>query len=197
MPSAVPPAPTRRARMAPEDRRAEILAVARRLFAEEPYAAVSAQAIAEEAGVRRGLLNHYFGTKRALYLEVVRDLVRVPSPPVPEELAGRSLEAVWAEAVDGWLTMVERSRGLWLAAIRDPELDPILDAAREASATGILRIVGVRDTDRLRAYARIYGAGAEAATVEWLARGRLTREQVHALLVRSLLVLVTELREPA
>ena len=36
----------------------------------------------------RGLLHHYFGTKRELYLEVVRTLMRMPSNPVPEQGAG-------------------------------------------------------------------------------------------------------------
>jgi hypothetical protein len=122
-------------------------------------------------------------------------MVRVPAPPMPSELAGRPLEDVWRDAVERWLTMVERNRGLWLAAVRDPELDPIFDAAREASATNVLNIIGAPDTARLRAFVRVYGAGAEAATIEWLSRGRLEREQVRDLLVRSLLVLVEEMKE--
>ena len=182
-------------RLAAQDRRGQILAVARGLFSERAYAAVSTQEIAEAAGVRRGLLNHYFGTKRALYLEVVRDMLAVPAPPMPDELSGRSLEDVWSEAVDRWLTMVERNRGTWLAAIRDPDLEPVFDDAREASAANVLSIVGAPDTARLRAFVRAYGAGAEAATIEWLARGRLTRDEVHDLLVRSLLALVSALKE--
>ena len=182
-------------RLAPEDRRAQILGVARQLFSERPFASVSTQDIADAAGVRRGLLNHYFGTKRALYLEAVRDMVRVPAPPMPSELEGRPLEDVWRDAVDRWLTMVERNRGLWLAAIRDPELEDIFDAAREASSTNILNISGAPDTPGRRAYVRIYGAGAEAATIEWLQRGRLEREQVVDVLVRSLLVLIEQMEE--
>ena len=187
----------RYSRLAPEDRRGQILAEARRLFSDRPYPSVSTQEIAAAAGVRRGLLNHYFGTKRALYLEVVRDMLAVPAPPMPGELEGRELGAVWSEAVERWLTMVERNRGTWLSAIRDPDLEPVLDEAREASSTNVLRIVGAPDTPRLRAFVRAYGAGAEQATVEWLARDRLSREQVHDLLVRSLLVLASELKEPA
>src|SRR5437588_12218189 len=66
-----------------DERRAQILACARRLFSERNYDAVSTTDIAREAGVARGLLHHYFGTKRDLYLEVVRDLVRMPSNPAP------------------------------------------------------------------------------------------------------------------
>src|ERR1700732_1109937 len=79
---ATSPAP-RWQRLEHDERRGQILACARRLFSERPYAAVSTTEIAREAGVARGLLNHYFGTKRDLYLEVVRSLVRMPSNPVP------------------------------------------------------------------------------------------------------------------
>jgi AcrR family transcriptional regulator len=187
----------RHTRLAPEDRRGQILAVARRLFSERPFSAVSTQEIADAAGVRRGLLNHYFGTKHALYLEVVRDMLAVPAPPLPGELEGRTLEEVWRDAVDRWLTMVERNRGTWLAAMRDPSLAALVDDAREASVTNVLHLIGAPDTPTLRAFVRAYGAGAETATVEWLDRKRLTREQVHDLLVRSLLVLATELRDHA
>jgi hypothetical protein len=93
--------------------------------------------------------------------------------------------------------MVERNKGLWLRAIRDPELAPIFDAARERSATNVLSIVGAPDTPTHRALVRIYGAGAEAATVEWLDAQRLTREHVRDVLVRSLLVLVRDMQETA
>src|SRR5947209_20620808 len=78
------PAP-RWQRLDHDERRRQILLVARRLFSERNYDAVSTSEIAREAGVARGLLHHYFGTKRELYLEVVRNLMRMPSNPVPAE----------------------------------------------------------------------------------------------------------------
>ena len=39
---------------------------------------------------------------------------------------------------------------------------------------------------------RAYSGLAEAASVEWLVRGRLTRPQVHELLLRSLETLVRD-----
>src|SRR3984893_9951805 len=90
-------------RMEHDERRDQILVCARRLFSERPYASVSTTEIAREAGIARGLLHHYFGTKRELYLEVVRTLVRMPSNPVPLQSAGRGVELVIAESVDRWL----------------------------------------------------------------------------------------------
>lgn len=182
-------------RLEHDERRRQILACARRLFSERNYASVSTSEIAREAGVARGLLHHYFGTKRDLYLEVVRSLMRTPSSPVP--LPGSDLEAVIDEGADRWLTMLERNRGTWLAAVgarglgHDPEVEAILDQAREQTAERLIEALpGCKPTPQLRAVMRAYSGFAEAASVEWLQRGRLTREQTHAALVQGFLSIV-------
>lgn len=69
-------APTRkRVRLEHDERRQQILAAARRLFCDRPYSEVSMADLASAAGVTRGLLHHYFGAKRYLYLEVTRQLI--------------------------------------------------------------------------------------------------------------------------
>jgi AcrR family transcriptional regulator len=187
--------------LAPDVRRAQILGCARRLFAERNYAAVSTEDIAREVGVRRGLLHHYFGTKRDLYLEVLRSMVLVPPQPAPEDLDGRDPEAVLAEGVERWLEMVARNRGTWMATVgaqgfgRDPEVEAILDEARERAADSLVAAVHpgnpAEAPRQLRALFRAYSGLAEAASLEWL-RGRLTREEVRELLVQALLRLVRD-----
>src|SRR5205807_4886595 len=98
-------------RRGPHRRRQEILHAARKLFSERSYASVSTTEIAREAGIARGLLNHYFGTTRELYLEVVRGMMRMPSNPIPLQEGGPGIEIVIEQSVDRWLTMVERNRG--------------------------------------------------------------------------------------
>lgn len=66
-----------RTRLTPDTRRAEILEVARRAFAGNDDASVSQAEIAEPAGVIAGLVNHYFGVKRELYLAVLEDAAAV------------------------------------------------------------------------------------------------------------------------
>jgi AcrR family transcriptional regulator len=193
------PAP-RWQRLEHDERRSQILQCARRLFSERNYAAVSTSEIAREAGVARGLLHHYFGTKRELYLEVVRSVVRMPSNPVPLQNPGRGIELVIGESVDRWLEMVERNRGTWLAAIgarglgRDPEVEAILDDARDQAADRLIEALQTYEAAQapieLRAVIRAYSGFAEAASVEWLERGRLTREQVYALLVQGFLSMI-------
>jgi AcrR family transcriptional regulator len=198
-----PPRPAPRwQRLDHHERRRQILACARSLFSERSYASVSTTEIAREAGVARGLLNHYFGTKRDLYLEVVRTLVRTPPNPVPLQAPGRGIEIVIDESVDRWLTMLERNQGTWLAALgtrgpgRDPEVEEILEDAREQAADRLIEALqtyeAARAPDELRAAIRAYSGFAEAASIEWLERHRLTREQIHTLLVQAFLSIVRD-----
>lgn len=185
-------------RLQHDERRSQILACARRLFSERHYGAVSSEEIASEAGVARGLLHHYFGTKRELYLEVVRSMLRLPDDLFADLDGDR--QAVLSEAVDRWLDMVERNRGTWMATVgahgfgRDAELEAILDEARDRIADRVIALVREGDpaeaSPELRAVIRAYAGFAEALSLEWIERGTLTRAQVHELLLHTLLNLV-------
>ena len=185
-------------RLEHDERREQILACARRLFSERHFAAVSIAQIACEAGVTRGLVHHYFGAKRALYLEVVREMVRVRS--IPEEVAGGMVEERVDAAIDRWLTLVEKNRGTWLAALgaegfgRDADVEAILEEAREAAAARLIAGVGLERPGgacaAVRAAMHAFTGMAEAASREWLEHDRLTRVQAHDLLTRTLLTLI-------
>jgi len=53
--------------------RARILASARELFTDEGYGSVSSRMIAAHAGVNVALINRYFGAKRGLLTEILRE----------------------------------------------------------------------------------------------------------------------------
>ena len=135
----------------PGSRRAapRILSAARRLFSERGFSAVSTTEIAAEAGVARGLINHYFGTKRELYVEVVREMVRFRSQPVPEYVNGATPQDRLDESIERWLEMVSRNREAWLAAVgaeglgRDPEIEAVLDEAREEATARLIEVLGL------------------------------------------------------
>src|SRR5690625_7400181 len=56
-----------------EATRARILASAKELFTNEGYDAVSSRMIAAHAGVNVALINRYFGAKRGLLSEILRE----------------------------------------------------------------------------------------------------------------------------
>ena len=63
--------PTKYHRLDREQRRQQILDVANDLFAERGYEEVSVEDIASAAGVTRGLVHHYFGGRRDVYIALL------------------------------------------------------------------------------------------------------------------------------
>jgi AcrR family transcriptional regulator len=181
-------------RLAPQERRAQILRVAVDAFRTQPYDEVSLDEIAERAGITRGLINHHFGTKRDLYVEVVRWLMQVPELPVPAYVQGATVRSRLDESVGVWLDAIERSRDLWLAAMSaaamgDPQIAELVEDCREVAARRLAEVVGLGPVDALSpermGLLRAWEALAEGAIRQWLDYGRLTREQVHALMVET------------
>ncbi|WP_158886945.1 TetR/AcrR family transcriptional regulator [Amycolatopsis anabasis] len=189
----------KRRRLEPEARRAEILAAARKLFDAGNYASVSTSDIAKAAGVARPLINHYFGSKRDLYLEVVRQMMVVPAP-VTEHLPKTTVEQRIAISVDRWLDVVERNKRAWLAAIgpeaigRDEDIEQIMLESDEIAADRVLEAAMMTDVtegrEELRAMIRAYGSMLKAASREWLVRETLTRADLHIMLTDSILHLL-------
>lgn len=188
-------------RLEPDERREQILECAITLFGERPYAAVSTTDVAREAGVARGLINHYFESKRGLYLEVVRRMVTVPTTDRSAVPDGSLRERV--EFNVDWLLGVLAERGKsWAAVIGtegvgdDPEVERILAEADEQAAENLIKTVGMRDAEpngqELRAMVRAFGGMAKAAGREWLTHGNLTREQVHLMLSDQLTTLLAD-----
>jgi AcrR family transcriptional regulator len=179
-----------------DERREQILSTARALFAERPYGEVSTIEIADAAGVTRGLLHHYFGTKRSLYLEVVRELVGSPVLDVLEAIttAPEQPPRSWEDSVALWMDVIEANQDAWLIAIdagetgRDRAMQEILDGARERTVTEVIRVLGIDEADlpEIRAVVRCFGSLAEEITREWLQRKRLTKEQARVILVGTL-----------
>ena len=193
-------AQTRR-RLEPDVRRGQILACAVRLFGERPYAEVSTTDIARAAGVARGLINHYFGTKKDLYLEVIRVMLTIPEVAVQNLPAGDLRTRVDAR-VAWFLDVVSRHSTSWLAAAtaagtgRDVDVERVLAEAEDTAAEYVLIAVGLAEVaehrEELRGMIRAYVGMATATAKEWLNRDALTRAQVHLLLATTLLTIVEQ-----
>ncbi len=95
-----------RRRLAPEERKAELLAAALAVFAELGFERATLQDVADRAGVTKGALYHYFDSKNELFIELVRarvhDLVAALDARVTgdagvtrEQLLHDYLERLW------------------------------------------------------------------------------------------------------
>ncbi|AZS83408.1 TetR/AcrR family transcriptional regulator [Streptomyces griseoviridis] len=188
-----------RRRLSTQERREQLLAVGARLFSESPYDDVWIEQVAEIAGVSRGLLYHYFPTKRDFFAAVVeresermlRMTEAVPGVPAREQLAAgldTYLEYVHAHA-HGFRAFHRAD------AAGDQAVRKVYQRALAAQERQILAALAadpefgaaVRDRPDAALAVRGWLAFTTAVCLEWLRGPGLSREQVRDLCARALL----------
>jgi len=169
-----------------------MLDAANTLFAERAYDEVSVEDIAKAAGVTRGLVHHYFGGRKEVYIGLLERLggqreQRLP-PPV-----GPTAHARVAHNVSRWLDWTEANRTIWLATmgrgddIADPDIRRVVrDLLQRAIALVAAHHADIaEDSARLRYALECWTGLNRAATRRWL-QGEATREATHELLTSTL-----------
>jgi AcrR family transcriptional regulator len=179
-------------RLEPGQRREQILDAANALFSERAYDEVSIEDIASSADVTRGLVHHYFGGRKEVYIALLERLGAQREerlrPPV-----GRSPRARLADSVSRWLDWTEQNRMIWLATIArgediaDPDVRQVVaDLVRRAIALLTRFHADIADdSPRLRYALECWTGLNRAATRRWL-QGEATREATHELLASTL-----------
>ncbi|MFK0018571.1 TetR/AcrR family transcriptional regulator [Streptomyces sp. NPDC090798] len=188
-----------RRRLSTGERREQLLSVGARLFSESPYDEVWIEQVAEIAGVSRGLLYHYFPTKRDFFAAVVeresermlRLTAAVPGIPVREQLsAGLDTFLAYVEAHAHGFRAFHRADAAGDQAVRR-----VYQRALAAQEQQILAALdadpdvpgGIEDQPELRIAVRGWLAFTTAVCLEWLRGAELTREQLRDLCARALL----------
>lgn len=181
-----------RVRLGAHERREQILEAASECFRERPEGAVSLDEIADAVGVTRALINHHFGTKRGLYVEVVRRLLETSIVAAPEYVHGATPEQRLRQTVDRFFDEIGHDRELWRAAMRaggigDTEIFDLVEAARETAVQTLVATLGLGPmsavTPRQMALLRGWTGFAEAIILQHLEYERLTREQAREMIV--------------
>lgn len=182
---------TPRKRMTPTQRRAQLLEIGSALFAERPYEDVWIEEVADLAGVSRGLMYHYFPSKREFFVEVVRtesernlDLTAPDtSLPVLEQIAA-GLDAYISYTDEHAHGVRAVNRGSLLG---DRRIDDILRREFEIQQERILAALpeGFRDDEIVRTALRGWVAFVQAVCLDWVERRTLSREQVRAVCLRA------------
>jgi AcrR family transcriptional regulator len=179
-------------RLAPEQRREQILDAANELFAERGYDEVSVEDIANSAGVTRGLVHHYFGGRKEVYIALLERIGAQREQQIPPPV-GRSARARLADTVSRWLDWTEQNRTIWLAAlgrgedIADPDIRRVVtDLVSRAVAILTAHYADIADdSPRLRYALECWTGLNRAATRRWL-QGEATRDQTHELIASTL-----------
>jgi AcrR family transcriptional regulator len=188
--------PGTRTRLAPGVRREQILAAARDVFVADDYANASMEAVARRAGVTTGLVNHYFGTKRDLYLAVIEDLAAGLPEMVDTDVGDLPIDQLVARNMGRFLDAFEHNQEILSTLLgselgRDPEVVAIMAGARDGIVRRMARNhAGDDPPQELLLALRVFLGAAEAAATEWLRWERASREDVERLLTRTLLAMV-------
>jgi AcrR family transcriptional regulator len=174
-----------------EKRRDELIAVGLELFSARAYDEVSIGDLASAAGVSKGLLYHYFPSKRDLYVALIRAAVEemreVTAPrggsPGPDRLR-RSLDA--------YLDFVEHREEGFRAVLQggigaDREIWQLTEGMRALTVKRLLQGLGVeRPRPVLRSVLRGWVGFLEATSLDWLANRDLERDQLIDMLMLAL-----------
>ncbi len=113
------PKPEHRARLAASARRAQLVDVGRKVFAERGYEATSVEEIAERAGISKPIVYEHFGGKEGLYAVVVdREVEHIVTCIVEAISAGSPRERLERAAL-AFLTYVKERPGGFAVLLRD------------------------------------------------------------------------------
>lgn len=190
-----------RTRLSREARQDQLLDLGAELFADRSYEEVHIEELAEVAGVSRGLLYHYFPTKRAFFAAMVRresvrmlELTRTdPSLSILEQL-NQGIETYLDYCRDHKMGVKAVFRG---AASADPEIQAIIDEDIRLQTERILAAVepGGKPTELTKIAVRSWLQFMRNACHEWLDAKQVKRDDVRDLCAHSLVATLLALPE--
>jgi AcrR family transcriptional regulator len=192
----------KRARLSVDERRAQLLDLALTIFVDRTYEEISIDEIAKAAGISKGLLYHYFPSKKAFYVAAVRqaseellaetDVAKeLPSSPPNDPLLLR-------RGYLAFLSFVERRRVAYSFLLRgglgvDPEIRELVEDTKRRLVARMLEKAGPVGQDaRLRTTLRGVIGFVEAVSLDWLDHGDLERDELADLLARVTLDAVAQ-----
>jgi AcrR family transcriptional regulator len=173
-------------------RRAELIAIGRKLFADTSYDALSMDDIAKQAHVAKGLIYYYFKSKRGYYLAIIEDSV---AELVSRAAGGLELppEERVHRTIDGYLRYAELHQAAYRAIISggvgfDAEVHAIRDQVREAIVETIAEGAYGRRKVAPLPHTALLGwlCSVEGATLDWIDHQNVPRDIMRELLVKML-----------
>ena len=182
----------RRTRLSPEQRRAQLVSIGVASLADQPLESLTMEYLSAEAGVSRGLLFHYFVSKKGLHREVVRtardSMLRATKPSAdlpPDDRLRDTLERIVRFVRDHRGTFYSLVRGV---ASGDTEVRDVVDQARALQAQRVIDVLlelGFPDSDMLRIAMRSWVAFVEEILVESALNTEMPSAEIVSFLERS------------
>lgn len=194
----------KRTRLSPAQRRAQLIDLGVQMLSERPLEQISVDEIADQAGVSRGLLFHYFASKHDFHVEIVRHISRdMLERTAPDE----SLDPIsmLRGTLVAYVDYVTERRDTYVSMLRgagssDPDMTEVFEQTRTAMVdrtAAHLPLLGIELTAAVHLAVRGWIAFVEDTTIEWLRDPRITREEYIELAVGALPAVVVVAGAPA
>jgi AcrR family transcriptional regulator len=185
-----------RKRLDPDSRREHLMVVGAALFAERAYDDVLIDEVARAAGISRGLLYHYFASKREFFVAILRVEGGKLAAATKPDPALAPLEQL-RTSLDGYFRYVEGNRAGFRAIFRgspsaDATVRSIVQRNLDREADRLLAGISPGEPPSERLELAVYGwlAFLIATTLRWLDDEALTREELRELCVGTLVSLI-------
>jgi AcrR family transcriptional regulator len=168
----------RASRLQVDERRAQLLALGAELFNRKPYDEIAIEDIAAAAGISKGLLYHYFPSKKAFYVETIRAGTTEIATLTDEPDDGRPPLQRLRAGLEKYLAFVEARPRAYVHVLRsgvgfDPEVGKMIEKTRRAMAKRILDGLGLAQPSPALALAVHGWVGfVEATTLLWIENPR-------------------------
>jgi len=186
--------PRRRIRLDNDQRRAQLLELAKRAFSDRSYDEVSIDDLAKVAGISKGLLYHYFPTKRDLYVAGLREIADALVDAVIQVSEDLPPIDRIRHSVDAYLEHISRHSRAFVALMRggigsDPEVAAVVESVRsrlfdQLSGSPVASLVA-RDA-RIETAIRGWIGFVEASSIDWCANPRLSPVDLRELMTSVL-----------
>jgi AcrR family transcriptional regulator len=176
-------------RLQTDERRRQLLEAGTRVFTERSYDDASMADVARAAGISKGLLYHYFPSKRDLFvatLEAAAAELREITQPDPALPVAEQLVTV----LDAYLGWIEEHADSYVKLLESAtSSDDVRSYMAEMRSSTVERILGalVKRGDPAAVRAALHGFlwFIDGACLEWLANRDLTRDQMRDLLAAT------------
>lgn len=170
-----PKRPPPRARLVVDERRAQLLALGLSIFSERSYDDVSIDDIAAAASVSKGLLYHYFPTKRDFYIAALRETAKQLLEETKSIADEPSVDLRVRRGITTYLDFVERRGAAYVALMRggigsDPEVAAVVEDTRAQFLSRIVeQLPPALSTPLAKTAMRGWIGFVEATSIDWVA----------------------------
>jgi AcrR family transcriptional regulator len=192
---------THASRLRPDERRAQILAAARRVLEADPHREPSVEQVAAEAQVSPALLFHYFGSKKKFQYAVIEaaasELMLRTAPDLalpPDQQLSSGIRAFVRAVLEA--PQLYRAT-LLMSAAGDPAVRALHSELRQVFSRWVIDALaqqGVKTTPKVELVCLGWQGYVEQLLLTWIDSPTVTADELEDLCERSLAAVLTTVR---